>query len=81
MTPLPARLAANSVPANVVRYGGGARSGSRERERERDRRPGSRARRRFDESHIHAQHAGPQTARDWLAALNSFSQRIETIEK
>ena len=68
------RLAATSVPVDVVRYGSGARFNSRERDR------GSRRAQRFDSSTTSAQPAGPETAKDWLAALNTFSQRIDTLE-
>ena len=58
-----------------VRYGSGARLHSRERDR-RGRRVYS-----FDATNTRADPPEPATKQDWLDALNSFTSRIETLEK
>ena len=69
----------------AVRYGSGARLPSRDRERDR-----GGARRRdgvfstppvFNESNVDAVPAGPAAQQEWIDALNSFTNRIETIER
>ena len=59
------------------RYGSGARFGSRDRERDR----GPRRAVSFDSASALAEPAGPATRQGWIDALNSFSNRVEALER
>ena len=61
-----------------VRYGSGARFGSRDRD------PAFRRARSqpfFGPSDVNADPAGPQTRQEWLDAPNSFQSRLESLER
>ena len=59
---------------STCRYGSGARSVSRERDRARERSPA------FDPSQVAAD-PGPQARLGWLDALNTFNNRLQTLER
>ena len=66
----------------AARYGSGARLPSRERDRAGGTSRGRSARATvFDATNTTADPAGPQTAQDWLDALNSFTHRLDTVER
>ena len=79
-----APLSASQVPWQIpelatgppVRYGSGARFGSRERERNRT---GRRA--HSTPNFVQAEPGGPQTRQEWIDALNSFDSRVAALEQ
>ena len=81
-----APLSASQVPWQApqlatgppVRYGSGARFGSRERDRA-DRR--ARSTPQLDHRNVASDPGGPQTRQEWIDALNSFDSRVAALER